>query len=206
VVGRKERQDAIENRRLILETAHVLFQEHGVDNVSMQEIAQTAGVGKGTLYRRYKDKGDLCSDLVQKRFLHFKEQLSAYLDDMENCSPMVQLQRVLREYVNMVEELSKWLKVIQAYDCLKGRSATYFHSEPYVFMYKTIHSLLTEMERQRLIESMDLSYTTDVFLAAISPDFYLYQRQEKGYSQEDILKRFYSLLLEPFIKLDQNKK
>ncbi|WP_172798907.1 TetR/AcrR family transcriptional regulator [Paenibacillus sp. FJAT-26967] len=197
---RKERQDAVENRRLILQTAEVLFEKHGIDNVSMQEIAQTAGIGKGTLYRRYKDKGDLCSDLVQKRFLYFQKQVTAYLADTDNCSPIVQLQKVLREYVNMVEELSSWLKVIQTYDSLKGRSATYFCSEPYVFMYETIYSLLTEMEKQKLIKLIDLSYTTDVFLSALSPDFYLYQRQEKGYLQDDILEKFYSLLLKPLIK------
>lgn len=51
--GRSERRDAAANREQILATARMLFAEREVDLVTMEEIAAAAGVGKGTLYRRY---------------------------------------------------------------------------------------------------------------------------------------------------------
>ena len=59
----KERRDATENRKLILKEAGALFEKFGVDAVSMHQIAKSAGIGQGTLYRRYSHKGELCMDM-----------------------------------------------------------------------------------------------------------------------------------------------
>ena len=62
--GRPERSDAARNRERILCTAQRLFGEHGVANVSMDEIAAGAEVGKGTLYRRFGDRAGLALALL----------------------------------------------------------------------------------------------------------------------------------------------
>lgn len=54
-----ERADAARNRARILAAAEALFAERGVERVSMDELAAAAGVGKGTLYRRFRDKAGL---------------------------------------------------------------------------------------------------------------------------------------------------
>jgi len=46
------RADARRNREQILAAAKTVFRERGVD-VPMEEIARRAGVGVGTLYRRF---------------------------------------------------------------------------------------------------------------------------------------------------------
>jgi AcrR family transcriptional regulator len=43
----------------ILEAAVELFTEHGYDGLSMERVAERAGVGKATIYRRYPTKADL---------------------------------------------------------------------------------------------------------------------------------------------------
>jgi AcrR family transcriptional regulator len=52
------RADARRNREQILEAARDLFVRHGPD-VPMEEIARAAGVGVGTLYRRFPDRDEL---------------------------------------------------------------------------------------------------------------------------------------------------
>lgn len=64
---KKERADAARNRKLILDAAERLFREHGVANVSMDQIAAEAHVGKGTLFRRFGDKAGLAVALLDSR-------------------------------------------------------------------------------------------------------------------------------------------
>ncbi len=64
---RKERADAARNRATVLEAAARLFAEHGVDAVSLDQIATAAGVGKGTLFRRFGDKSGLAIALLDDR-------------------------------------------------------------------------------------------------------------------------------------------
>jgi AcrR family transcriptional regulator len=63
----KERADAARNRVKVLDAAARLFAEHGVDAVSMDSIAAEAGVGKGTLFRRFGDKAGLAVALLDER-------------------------------------------------------------------------------------------------------------------------------------------
>ncbi|WP_174551870.1 TetR/AcrR family transcriptional regulator [Herbidospora mongoliensis] len=63
----KERADAARNRAAVLEAAARLFAEHGVEAVSMDQVAAAAGVGKGTLFRRFGDKSGLAAALLDAR-------------------------------------------------------------------------------------------------------------------------------------------
>ncbi|NUR86254.1 MAG: TetR family transcriptional regulator, partial [Nonomuraea sp.] len=50
---RRERTDAARNRAKILAAAADIVAAHGVAGLSMAEVAAAAGVGVGTLYRRF---------------------------------------------------------------------------------------------------------------------------------------------------------
>jgi AcrR family transcriptional regulator len=60
------RRDAERNRQRILDSAVVLFAERGL-GVSLDEIARHAGVGVGTVYRRFPDKEQLIDALFEDR-------------------------------------------------------------------------------------------------------------------------------------------
>ncbi len=73
--GRVERSDAARNRERILCTARRLFAERGVQNVSMDDIAADAQVGKGTLYRRFGDRSGLALALLESEDTTLQEDL-----------------------------------------------------------------------------------------------------------------------------------
>ncbi|MFJ8752823.1 TetR/AcrR family transcriptional regulator [Streptomyces sp. NPDC102441] len=65
---RKERADAVRNREAVLAAADVLFaRSDSPRGVSMDEIAAAAGVGKGTLFRRFGDRTGLIQALYEAR-------------------------------------------------------------------------------------------------------------------------------------------
>ncbi|HVV74554.1 MAG TPA: helix-turn-helix domain-containing protein [Mycobacteriales bacterium] len=61
---RQLRRDAAENRELLLAAAAQVFAEVGL-GAGVEEIARVAGVGVGTLYRRFPTKEALIAELVQ---------------------------------------------------------------------------------------------------------------------------------------------
>jgi AcrR family transcriptional regulator len=62
----QERGDAARNRVLLLEAARSLVAKRGADAVTMDDIAAAAGVGKGTLFRRFGSRAGLMMVLLDE--------------------------------------------------------------------------------------------------------------------------------------------
>jgi AcrR family transcriptional regulator len=62
----RERADAKRNRSRVLDAAARLIARQGPEAVSMDAVAQAAGVGKGTLYRRFGDRQGLLLALLDE--------------------------------------------------------------------------------------------------------------------------------------------
>jgi AcrR family transcriptional regulator len=72
---RPERADAARNRARVLEAAAALFEERAGREVTMEQIAAAAGVGKGTLYRRYPDVPSIAVALLDEHERELQERL-----------------------------------------------------------------------------------------------------------------------------------
>jgi AcrR family transcriptional regulator len=73
------RADAERNRRRLVDAAQALFRERGLD-VGVAEIAQQAGVGRGTLFRNFPTKQDLIAAIVIERMAEATEYGRTLLD------------------------------------------------------------------------------------------------------------------------------
>jgi AcrR family transcriptional regulator len=76
------RRDAAHNRERLLDAASHVFTEHGLD-AGVEEVARLAGVGVGTLYRRFATKQALIDELVgaiRRELLELARE-AATLDD-----------------------------------------------------------------------------------------------------------------------------
>jgi AcrR family transcriptional regulator len=62
----QERGDAARNRQLLLDAARRLIAERGPDAVTMDDVAAEAGVGKGTLFRRFGNRSGLMLVLLDE--------------------------------------------------------------------------------------------------------------------------------------------
>ena len=88
------RADARSNRDQILAAAQIVFREQGVE-VSMKEIADRAGVGVGTLYRRFPDRGALITAAAHAYLSSLGDMAATAIRDEEGAWPT--LCRFLRE-------------------------------------------------------------------------------------------------------------
>ncbi|WP_156688426.1 TetR/AcrR family transcriptional regulator [Mycobacterium sp. Marseille-P9652] len=62
----RERGDAARNRALLLDAARNLVAERGADAVTMDDVAAAAGVGKGTVFRRFGSRAGLMMVLLDE--------------------------------------------------------------------------------------------------------------------------------------------
>jgi AcrR family transcriptional regulator len=70
-----ERADAARNRERILCSAARLFGERGVECVSMDDVALDAGVGKGTIFRRFGSRAALAQAVLSEHERAFQEHI-----------------------------------------------------------------------------------------------------------------------------------
>ncbi|MDA3627872.1 helix-turn-helix domain containing protein [Saccharopolyspora sp. WRP15-2] len=73
---RQERADAARNRRAVLAAAERLLVERGGDHVSLDAVAAEAGVGKGTVFRRFGSRAGLIRELLEERSRTLREQVT----------------------------------------------------------------------------------------------------------------------------------
>lgn len=85
------RADAQQNRDKILAAAEEVFLEQGA-TVSMNEVARRAGVGIGTLYRRFPAREDLLAAAYSARFVAFAE-------DIRSRAEGADVESVIRAYL-----------------------------------------------------------------------------------------------------------
>jgi AcrR family transcriptional regulator len=87
------RADARRNRERILESARLVFAEHGAD-AQIDEIAHRAGVGVGTVYRHFPTKDALVMELGRQKFRLFADRArEAVEQDGEPFAALTDLMR-----------------------------------------------------------------------------------------------------------------
>jgi polyketide synthase 12 len=70
-----ERADAARNRRRLLATAREMLAEQGADRLTMDALAERAGLGKGTVFRRFGTRAGIFQALLDDDEHDFQRQV-----------------------------------------------------------------------------------------------------------------------------------
>ncbi|MED4217166.1 TetR/AcrR family transcriptional regulator [Priestia megaterium] len=188
---RPERRDAARNRQRILDTAHKLFEQYGVEQVSMNQIATEAQIGAGTLYRRYRNKGELCLDLIKDSIDLFFDDIEAYLQESETVPAEQKLKEVISSFICFREKKAQLLTGVEETKSIKSRA----QSPLYIELHQILVQLFDEMRGREQKPYLHSAFKADMMLMALSSDSYFFQKNVRGYSPEEIL----NLLCSTFI-------
>ncbi|MFF1452113.1 TetR/AcrR family transcriptional regulator [Streptomyces sp. NPDC058274] len=112
-IERPLRADAARNRRLIMRTADRMFAQGGV-SVTLNEIAREAGVGVGTVYRRFPDLQSLIDALFTERFTVFLQLAAAAAEQHSDPG------QALRQYLL---EAAQWRARDRALDVILANAS-----------------------------------------------------------------------------------
>jgi AcrR family transcriptional regulator len=170
-----ERADAVRNRARILAAARQLFADRGPSCVSMDEIAAQAGVGKGTLFRRFGSRAALALALLSEHEVFFQEGLIRGDPPLGPGAPPLERLRAFGEA--RLELMDAHADVLAAAEIGPYR----FDSPPYLVYRLHMTLLLREVAPER-----DPAYIVETLLAGLGVELFLYLRDGRGMSLEDI--------------------
>ena len=70
---RRTKEEAQATRSHILDTAELVFEQHGVSGASLHAIAKAAGLTRGAIYWHFRDKADLFNAMMERATLPLEE-------------------------------------------------------------------------------------------------------------------------------------
>jgi AcrR family transcriptional regulator len=176
------RADAARNAARILDACERLFSERGVQNVSMDEIAAEAGVGKGTLFRRFGDRAGLARAVLGERERRFQEELIRGEPPLGPGAPA--RDRLVAFVAGLAEHLDRHGDLIQAAE------ATAPHDDAVYRFYRThVELLVREADPEA-----DSEFIADALLAMLTARAFLYMRIARELPLERIVEGWTDLV------------
>jgi AcrR family transcriptional regulator len=180
----RERADAVRNRARILAAAGRLFAERGAHAPTMDAIAQAAGVGKGTLFRRFGDRASLVFALLDETDRSLQE---AILHGPPPLGPGACAATRLTAFGDaMLDRLERDGDLLFEVEAQIGQ---WQRSQPYAALWLHVHALL-----EAALPDADSEYLADVVLSALSPATFHHQRRVRGLGLERLKAGFRELV------------
>ncbi|MFG1703937.1 TetR/AcrR family transcriptional regulator [Nonomuraea sp. M3C6] len=178
VVGQpqQERADAARNRQKIVEVAARMIAERGADDLSLDEVARVAGVGVGTVYRRFGDRTGLIYALIDERERRFQ---AAFLSGPPPLGPGAPaFERITAFLYALVDRIVDQQGLFML---LEKGAKTGKYGGPYKVHHIHLASLLAEA-----CPRADAAFLADALLAPVNACLIAYQREERGLTIDDI--------------------
>jgi AcrR family transcriptional regulator len=170
-----ERRDALRNRERVLAAAQRIVSESGVEAVEIREVARAAGVGVGTVYRRFGDKAGLVASLLDERERLFQDRLLSGPPPLGPGAPARErLVAFLHGLVDMVDENLQLLRALHG-----ATPGARFRVGAYRAWRLHATILLEEAA-----PGIDAAWFAEMILAPLAADLYYHQRDELGVSRE----------------------
>ncbi len=170
----RERADAARNREILLAAAAELVESDGVDAVTTEALARRAGVGKGTVFRRFESREGLMAALLDRSE---SEWQAAILSGPPPLGPGASARDRLRAFGRSRIELTlRHAALIRA----AGHAGTRAYA-PVAFAAMHVRYLLGELG-----VSGDLGYLATALLAPLEIPILEQQVEVEGRSVEAI--------------------
>lgn len=171
----QERGDAARNRALLLQAARNLIAERGADAVTMDDVAAAAGLGKGTLFRRFGSRAGLMLVLLdederasQQAFLFGPPPLGP------DAPPLDRLVAFGRERIRFVHAHHELLSAA-------NRDPQNRYNAPATVLRTHVRVLLQEAHT-----SGNLDAQTDALLALLDVDYVEHQLHDAGQTTQTL--------------------
>jgi AcrR family transcriptional regulator len=109
-------QERARRRQEILLAARALFAEEGYRRATVEQIAQRAQIGKGTVYLYFPTKEDILADLVLQALEELACQLRVASEERSVLHPEVRLRAMAEAYLAFANRKPDYFRLLTAFD------------------------------------------------------------------------------------------
>jgi AcrR family transcriptional regulator len=197
VAERRERKDMRRNLERVFHAAQELFAERGSD-VTMEEIARRAGVGVGTIYRRFPSKEHL-----------FAAVSNAACADMQHClveaageahDPVGKLRALVIVQFRRSEQYAALLDLSPVAPENEGADASADveaseRAHLYATLHTTLRQVIAEGQQQGVIHAGDPALLASLCLAVLNPRTFHHCRQVSAGDDEALVEQAVQFVL-----------
>ncbi len=161
-----ERADAARNRQKILTALREMLKTRSMRDICMDELAQKAEVGKGTLYRRFADRSALCLAVLDEDERELQAQVLAGFGLERSAPPRDKLLVLFRALFDFAFDHADMLE--EAFTSMREPLAR-FRGAPYDWRRRLVARRLSD-----LALSTSTDTTADALLSLVDPGFLLF--------------------------------
>lgn len=175
---RAPRADAKRNQGRVLTAARELLTRGGVGGLSMAEVAEAAGVGVGTVYRRFGDRAGLLLAVMNQREAEL--QAAVRVGDPPlgpGAPPAERVVAFLTAYADILEDFGEVMAAAEA----KMDHHRRFRTGPYHAHWTHLHQLIREADPEA-----DADFLADTLLQPLTGAVFVQQRRGDGFELERI--------------------
>ncbi len=103
-------QAAPSSREKILDVAEALFARRGYNGVGLREVAESAGLGKSSLFHHFRSKTQLYGEVLDRVLQRIGERLDPALRGSQD--PLARLDRVIETFVDALAEVPNTARLL----------------------------------------------------------------------------------------------
>jgi AcrR family transcriptional regulator len=140
-------------RDKILNAALDVFSEKGFHLSTVDEIAEQAGVGKGTLYRYFVNKETLFNELVRIRLEELEKSVQAVLDGQDDVLTMIV--KYLRAYFEFFDRNRRLYSLIMRERLDVGEQVQDFYVKKVMRRIPILKRKIYEASQQGILKDVD---------------------------------------------------
>jgi TetR/AcrR family transcriptional repressor of mexJK operon len=168
--GRPTREKAEARDVRLLDVATSLFMERGFDGTSIDAVAEAAGVGKPTVYARYRDKRDLFAAVLRGRIRRWLAPVSAAAEAQATETSPKSIKTTLHELsrhmvtYTLAPEAGALQRILSAQAVQFPELAKLANEEGWLRTVRGVSSILRQSAARGHIKVDDPELAADMFL------------------------------------------
>ena len=205
ITDKAKRKELTQMRqKQILDVAAEVFSKNGYAHTQVDEIAKLAGLGKGTVYRYFKNKKQLFLSVGQRGMDRLKDTILAEIEKEKD--PIKRIERAIRTYLAFFEANSNLARILMEEQSEFKKKVQKRYFEHYYGHINNIREIFKSAIAQGLVKDVDIDNAISVLTSILNGLIYMWQVEGMRYLLSSKIPMVLEIFFTGIMKDEKRKK